>query len=99
MLLDDNLLSYPSVEDLLMDMIRRRYAVNFNLCNTNARDVRTRASTAERSEEEETAAHNTASESLSGFIGIRTQRQKSLTEDEVSHLQDAGDRLPARAQA
>ena len=29
-LLDDNLLSYPGVEELLMDMIRRRYAVNFN---------------------------------------------------------------------
>ena len=30
MLLDDNLLSYPGVEDLLLEMICRRYAVNFN---------------------------------------------------------------------
>jgi hypothetical protein len=30
MLLDDNLLSYSGVEELLLEMIRRRYAVNFS---------------------------------------------------------------------
>jgi len=30
MLLDDNLLAYPGVETLLDEMVRRRYAVNFN---------------------------------------------------------------------
>ena len=82
---------------LLAVMKSRRFNTRVFACNTNSRDVLTRASTAvpRRKKPQLTTLRRNR---LPGIVGIRTQRQKSLTEDKASGLQDAGDRLPARAQ-